>query len=100
MAFKYTSDPTYTNPYGIGAQEADVARSKKLIEERKANEAQLIAEQAKYSRQEQKQLEAEAAAAAAAAAPPSPRSPRSFEALACCGWADGPEDPHLDRGGG
>ena len=69
MAVKYTSDPTYTNPYGIPAQEADVARSKKLIEERKANEAQLIQEQSKYSRQEQKRLEAEAAAAAAAGSP-------------------------------
>ena len=65
MAVKYTSDPTYTNPYGIGAQEQNVALSQKLIAERKANEAQLIAEQAKYSRVEQKRLEAEAVAAAA-----------------------------------
>ena len=65
MAIKYTSDPTSTNPYGIGAQEQNVALSQKLIAERKANEAQLIAEQAKYSRQEQKRLEGEAVAAAA-----------------------------------
>ena len=65
MALKYGDDPTRTNPYGIGAQEQNVAISKKLIAERKANEAQLIAEQAKYSRQEQKRLEADAAAAAA-----------------------------------
>ena len=65
MALRSVDDPDYTNPYGIGAQEQDVAISKKLIAERNANELQLIAEQAKYSRQEQKRLEAEAAAAAA-----------------------------------
>jgi len=69
MALRSVNDPEYTNPYGIGAQEADIARSKKLIDQRKANEAQLIAEQAKYSRQEQKRLEADAAAAAAAGSP-------------------------------
>ena len=65
MALKSVDDPDYTNPYGIPDQEANIRISKKLIAERKANEAQLIAEQAKYSRQEQKRLEAEAAAAAA-----------------------------------
>jgi hypothetical protein len=65
MALKSVDDPDYTNPYGIPDQEANIRISKKLIAERQANEAQLIAEQAKYSRQEQKRLEAEAAAAAA-----------------------------------
>ena len=69
MAIISVDDPTYTNPYGIPDQEANIRISKKLIAERKANEAQLIAEQAKYSRQEQKRLEAEAAAAAAAGSP-------------------------------
>ena len=69
MAIISVDDPTYTNPYGIPDQEANIRISKKLIAERKANEAQLIAEQAKYSRQEQKRLEAEAAAATAAGSP-------------------------------
>ena len=65
MAIKSVDDPTYTNPYGIGAQEADVARSKRLIAEREANELRLTEEANKYSRTEQRRLEAEAAAAAA-----------------------------------
>ena len=69
MAIVSASDPSYTNPYGIGAQEQDVARSKRLVEERTAKEAQLIEESNKYSRVEQRRLEAEAAAAAAAGSP-------------------------------
>ena len=66
--------PIYTAPsnnsaYSNTFYDQAVDRSKNLVAEREANEARLIEEQSKYSRQEQKRLEAEAAAAAAAGSP-------------------------------